>query len=165
MHKSNYSTGPNKLLQFAINCDSNSAALLTVTLGGSYRLGLRRLWIQVIQCSSVNVLPTNSIKAAPSTSPFQLAIVPDQPQIRSSETKPNRNVTVTLILTLILIRTLITLLTPHCNVIGRSVAAWSYWSAAVIYRAVLNCFSLLIVLKLLRVSERIARCRLTKTPE
>ena len=60
--------------------------------------------------------PTNSITAAPSTLPFQLPVVTDQPQIRARETKPNPNVTLTLILTL----TLLTLLTPRCNMIGRS---------------------------------------------
>jgi len=123
------------------------------------------------------LLPANNITAAPSTLPFQLPIVPDQPQICADETKPNPksqiplrwlvrswfkacrtqvrsylvrklvcdqlrtsfepasvmefgfNVTLTLILTL----TLLTLLTRHCNMIGRSVAAWSYWSGAIIY--------------------------------
>jgi len=58
----------------------------------------------------------HSITASPSTLLFQLSIVPDQPQIRVSETKTNPNVTLTLILTLL------TLLTLHCNMIGRSVA-------------------------------------------
>jgi len=46
------------------------------------------------------LLPTSSITAAPSTLPSQLPIVPDQPQIRASEIKPDSNVTLTLILTL-----------------------------------------------------------------
>jgi len=75
------------------------------------------------------LFPTNSITAAPpSTLQFQLPIVLDQPQICASEIKSNPNVTLTLILT------------PHCNMIGWSVAAWCYWSGAVIYRAVLNWF-------------------------
>jgi len=36
----------------------------------------------------------------PSTLSFQLPIVPDQPQIRASETKPNHDEALTLILTL-----------------------------------------------------------------
>jgi len=59
------------------------------------------------------LLPTNSITAVPSTLQFQLPIVPDQPQIRASETKPNPAVALTPILTLILTLTLLTLLTPR----------------------------------------------------
>jgi len=76
----------------------------------------------------------NSITAAPSTLLFQLPVPPDQPQIHASKTKPNPNVTLTLIITQI------TLLTRRCNMIDRSVAAGSYWSGAIIYRAVLNRF-------------------------
>ena len=65
------------------------------------------------------LLPTNSITAAPSILPFLLPVVPDQPQIRTSEAKPNPNVTATLIITL----TLLTLLNPRCSMIGRYVAA------------------------------------------
>ena len=46
------------------------------------------------------LLPTNSITAAPTTLPFQLPVVPDQPQIRADKTKPNPSVRLTLILTL-----------------------------------------------------------------
>ena len=45
------------------------------------------------------LLPTNSITAALT---FQFSIVPDQPQIRASETKTNPNVTPTLIIGLTL---------------------------------------------------------------
>ena len=71
------------------------------------------------------LLPTNSITAAPSILRFQLISIADQPHIRANETKRNANVLLTLTLTLTLIVTLIlfTLLTPRCNMIGRSVAA------------------------------------------
>jgi len=72
-----------------------------------------------------------SVRIHPSsTLPFELPVVPDQPQIRASETKPNHKVTLTLIVTLILTVTLLTVLTPRCNVIGRSVAAGCCWSGA-----------------------------------
>jgi len=57
------------------------------------------------------LLPTKSITAAPSTLLFQLPVVPNQPQIRVIEAKPNPNETLTLILTLIQTITLLTLLT------------------------------------------------------
>ena len=77
------------------------------------------------------LLPTNSITAAPSTLLFQLPIVPDQPQICANETKPNPNVALTRILTL-------TLVTQRCNMIGWSVAARCYWSGAIVDTDVLS---------------------------
>jgi len=97
-------------------------------------------WVQVVPVTINSVqlcqqfLPTISITTASSTLPFQLPLVPDQPQIRASETKPNPNLALTLILTLL------TLLTPRCNMIGRSVAARCYWSGAIVDRSALSCF-------------------------
>jgi len=67
----------------------------------------------------------------PFTLPFQLPVVPDQPQISANETKPNPNVALTLILTLTL--TPLTLLSPRCmlDAVGRE---------SNVDRAVLNCF-------------------------
>jgi len=96
------------------------------------------LFCACLDTSNWVLFPVNSTAAAPSTLSCQLPVVSDQPQIRATETKPNHNVTLTLILTL----TLLTLLTRRCNMIGQSVAAWSYWSGLIIYKAVLNCFCL-----------------------
>jgi len=69
-----------------------------------------------IQCSHVNncsrATALHLQLAAPSTLAFQFSVVPDQPQIRASETKPNPNVTQTLVLTRILTLTLLTIRTP-----------------------------------------------------
>ena len=41
------------------------------------------------------LLPTSGITAASATLPFQLPILPDQPQLRVNEAKPSPNVALT----------------------------------------------------------------------